>query len=213
MRRHGNEACKDGEKGARLQTRTERNCVRLASRLLAAASILLVCGPVAADQKEAEDYAKKVLRGVFTIVTADGKETAISGGVQKEPLGPCTFGTYYQYRELRGKVISVELSEADKLNGVTWRGYVDVKASAFRELKYNSYACDGSNSRLVNCWGTWVDFPKDVTFRWAFRKTAKGWTTPWRIDHKKWVGDVPVSDFPAPTQPTVKTLLEYKSCD
>ncbi len=104
----------------------------------------------------AKDNAERYVGARFLRCGADYfSKKHIPGG-----LGASSLSRVYQYKKLHWELVPESVSEADKLNGIEWRGKIVMKASAKRthvEADYNYNRPAG--------WLSWEDFAGSITFR------------------------------------------------
>jgi hypothetical protein len=76
----------------------------------------------------------------------------------------------YQLSDLHWSYYAAPITEADKLNGITWKGEIKFNSKAYR----NS---EGFNKGSTPSWNSWQDAPPDKPiFVFLVTKTGNNWT-------------------------------------
>jgi hypothetical protein len=92
--------------------------------------------------------------------------------------------TRYEFDGFHWETIEEQLTHADQLNGITWKGKIGVKFAASRTSLTDRYSNAGP------CWKPWQDVPKwtdgpPYDFTWSLQHINGNWHTS-REDSKHW---------------------------
>lgn len=127
------------------------------------------------------------------------------------PMIGCESSTFYQYHGFIWDWATLELSDADKLNGIKWNGELTTKISAFRKWRESSSNC--AMGGQPGCWEKWVNMPHDMNFKWTLRD-LNGTLRAMRVDHPNWefTQGVPIGEH-VPTEKDVTRILSGPICE
>lgn len=125
----------------------------------------------AADGDDAEAAARDFLAPWFR-AAPDG--TQLSYDYLSVPMMGDWTKTFWQYRSMGWKVAASPLDEADRLNGFTWVGCVELAASAVRKLTENRRPLWGTVPERV-CWYSWLPGESAQMPTWRLVRKDGAW--------------------------------------
>jgi len=147
--------------------------------------------------------ASKIVESVIQQLP-DG--SSMSSTYTKAPLSSDWYADYWQYSEFKWKVEAEDLTSADRLNGLAWKGKITTTMAAYRHLHEGE---SSFHEHMDPCWESWKDMEPELNLKWALQNIGGQWKSH-RMDSGRWI-QVPLGDRIA-SQKDVQRVLNLPKC-
>ncbi|MEH2546676.1 hypothetical protein V1283_003321 [Bradyrhizobium sp. AZCC 2262] len=165
------------------------------------------------EKDKAKPEADRFIKDRFTI-RQDGSVFSRRQVGPIPGMGDPWSESLWQFDGFSWELYEEGLSHADKLNGLTWKGFVGVKVKAYRTY----YARHAEALAAKPCWRSWKDVPAwadraAYDYKWPLQQINGVWKRqPENSGH--WLDDnvIPGEDAKAPSEQDISRALSYPPC-